>query len=136
MTTDALKKVYNSAGGSVGLAFGTFEFVSNIREGDSIPKAAVKTVATNVAFDLLPGPVKAAYIAGSIGKGVNDAVVATFKGVQSNLRGAAQPFSTNMNPYLYNGAPATIRQRYLQAMQDNKINVRSALGREAEYLHR
>lgn len=136
IVSNVLKKVYNEAGGVVGIGFGFLDFYSNVKQGDSIPKAAVKAVATDVVFNMMPGPMQIAFIGGGILKAGYDITEAAFKGVQAKLGDAARPFTTNINPYLYNGAPATIRQRYLQAMQDNKINVRSALGREAEYLHR
>ena len=139
--TSAMKK--GSKGfGIGGLAMGGFmaitayqDYRSRVNEGESRGSAAVKVVAENALWampggaaimtakmvgDVLPA------MSGAIGSAGRNQAARQSRAYKANFGGN---FQDSQNAY-------TMRQRGVQAIQNNQMNVRSVLGSEARTFHR
>lgn len=131
-----VKKAFSKVGGfgglidvGLGLYFGIGEFEEERRKGSSFIWATTKAVGDYFLGEVA-GPYMLAY---SLGKAAIVGGYTAFDVYRRTLPHVTTPFS---NQYNDSQAAYTMRQRAVQAIQNSKLNARSALGNEAQYLHR
>lgn len=119
-------------GGAVGIGFGIMQYGQERDKGKSVPGALASAIATDALWSAA-GPLGWAAMGAQLGVGLGYSAYQAGEGYSKQLARMQRPFS---NGFQDTQSAYTMRQRAVQAIQQSKLNARSALGNEASYMHR
>ena len=119
-------------GGALGIGFGLSDYSAEREKGRSVLGSAATAVATDALWGAA-GPLGWAAMGGQMAVGLGAAGYQAAAGYGKQLAAMQRPFS---GQYQDTQNAYTMRQRAVQAIQGSKLNARSAVGNEAQYMHR
>jgi hypothetical protein len=134
--SSAMKMSKSTAiGGFMTVGFGYMDYRSRVNEGESRGSAAVKAVGSNILW-MIPGM---GYVqAGMMASELTPALIKGVAGAgQQQARRQSRAYRANFGGgYSDTQNAYTMRQRGVQAIENNRMNTRSVLGSEARTLAR
>jgi hypothetical protein len=122
-------------GAAVAVGSGYIDYRSRVNEGESRESAAIKAVASNIMW-AIPGMgwVQAGMIISELTPSLIKGAAA---GGQRQAARQSRAYRANFGGYYTDTQNAyTMRQRGVQAIENNRLNTRSVLGSEARTLAR
>jgi hypothetical protein len=122
-------------GGAATVGFGYMDYRSRVNEGENRSSAAVKAIASNALW-AIPG--MGWIMAGQMASEMTPALINGFaSGGQQQAQRQSRAYRANFGGYYRDSQGAyTMRQRGVQAIENNRMNTRSVLGSEARTLVR
>ena len=122
-------------GGIAGIGFAAFDVSSNLKDGDGLPTAVVKSAATTAMFAMAPWTMGTLQV-GELAASGASAYVQHQKTSRDNFRQMNGSRGVVGGNYIDTNRALTMRQASVQAIQGSKMNARSALGGEARIMSR